>query len=247
VFEGENNPLIEGVKIFRWWECSLNDEDVKAGKVNVIATYSNLDQHPAIVEKTFGKGRVMVYTTPVDNDWSNFPEEPSYLITVQQLNRYMSRTSAAEGTIAVGETIRQKLDLTRHKLEASVLAPGKEKLPVQIIADEKANDESVWQVDYNETQKRGFYEIELTRTDGESEIILFAANIDPTEGDLKRVDERELKSDLEGSSVQFVRGATLLSLSASGAKGEWWIWILFALVSLLLIEQLLGWWFGLKR
>ena len=87
----------------------------------------------------------------------------------------------------------------------------------------------------------------LTRTDGTPEKVLFAANVDAAEGDLKRVDQRLLRRDLGDARVEIVRGAELAGLAAERAKGELWPYVLGALVLLLCTEQFLGWLFGLRR
>jgi len=43
------------------------------------------DETPAIAEKAFGKGRVLATSIPVDRDWTNWPDDPSYLIVMNRL------------------------------------------------------------------------------------------------------------------------------------------------------------------
>ena len=107
--------------------------------------------------------------------------------------------------------------------------------------------ESDWSVRYDETNVRGFYRLEKTTRDGESEASLFAVNLDPQEGDLRRVDAEVLRRAWEGANVQLVQGATLASLTAEGAKGELWMVVLAALVAILFLEQSLAWLFGRRR
>ena len=250
VFQGESNPFLEGAKIFRWWQSSVPEDDLKAGRVSVAARLTDTESSPAIVEKPFGDGRVLVFTTPADSDWSNWPEDVSFLIAMQELNRYMSRKSADEGTMSVGEPIRLPLNLTQYKLDVSVTGPAGENTPVQPIPNPNQapkGDESTWVASYEETNRRGFYKLALTRTDGETENVLFAANIEAGEGELQRVDGESLRRELGDASVELVKGAQLLSLSAEGPKGELWLYVLGALVVILCVEQFLGWWFGLRR
>lgn len=250
VFGGEGNPLIEGVKTFRWWSGSVSEEDLQAGQVFCAARFTDGDQSAAIVEKTLGDGRVVALTTAVDADWGSWPEDPSYLITMQELNRYVARQTGDEGSIVVGQPIRQPIDLTQYQMKASISGPGIDGAPIQPSPNpdqENGSDESVWFACYDETARRGFYQMALTRVDGRPEKALFAANLDATEGDLRRVDQQLLRRELGDAPVEIVRGTGLVGLATEGAKGDLWPYVLGALVMILCIEQILGWWFGLRR
>jgi hypothetical protein len=252
VFEGENNPFIEGVKIFRWWRGSLPEEELRAGRISCTARLTDGDKSPAIVEKTVGDGRVLVLTTAIDTDWGSWPADPSYLITMQELSRYMARKTGDEGSIVVGRPIRHPLDLTKYRMDVSIKGPGPDRIPIQPSPgpdqESRGNDnESRWLASYDETARRGFYEMTLNRTDGEPERILFAANLDVTEGNLRRVDQRLLRRDLGEAPIKIVQTAQLGGLVTEGAKGELWPYVLGVLVVVLCGEQFLGWLFGLRR
>jgi hypothetical protein len=249
VFEGESNPFLQGVKIFRWWETSVSDEQIKAGRVGIPARFTDGERSPAILEKPFGDGRVVLFATPCDDDWGSWPEDLSYVVAMQELNRYMAPQTAGAGNLAVGEPIRHRFDLTQYKLDVALAAPGRDAATVQAVPDKSSTqgEEALFLVEYTDTDRRGFYELDTARTDGRSEKLLFAANIDPTEGDLRRVDQAVLKRDLGDAAVQLAAIGSLSSLTAEGAKGELWMYILAALIGVLCLEQFLAWTFGLRR
>ena len=250
VFAGESNPFIEGVKTFRWWESSLSEDAMREGLVTVAARFNDNETSPAIVEQAVGDGRVIVFTTAVDADWGSWPQDPSYLVTMQELNRYMAGKSADAGSIRAGEAIRHPLDLTRYKLDALITDPRGEQTPVQPAAANgtaKQRNEAVWWVQFDETGRRGFYELQLTLANGGREHVLFAANLDASEGDLQRVDQRLLRRDLGDAPVEIVIGAGLLAVAATAARAELWLYILAALVTVMCVEQILAWWFGFRR
>jgi hypothetical protein len=250
VFEGEGNPFIESVKVFRWWSGSLSEDQRRAGHVSLAARFTDGDGSTAVVERAYGDGRVVALATAVDADWGNWPEDPSYVIAMQELTRYVARASGDQGSMLVGQPLRHPLDLAKYRTDVSISGPGIDRTLIQPgpSADAgQSGDASVWYASYDETSRRGFYEMALTRTDGEPEKVLFAANIDATEGNLKRVDEHLLRRDLGDARVEMVRGAEMAGVSAEAAKGELWRYVLGALVLVLCVEQLLGWWFGLRR
>lgn len=249
VFEGESNPFLQGVKVFRWWETAISDEQAQAGKVSIPARLTDGERSPAIVEKPFGDGRVVLFTIPCDDDWSTWPEDLSYVVAMQELNRYMAPQTAAAGNLAVGEPIRHRFDLTQYKLDVALTGPGRDKAPVQAVPDQQSppGEESLWRIDFAETDARGFYELEFERIDGRTERLLFAANIDPAEGDLRRIEPAALERELGDAAVQLAGIGSLSSLTAEGAKGELWMYILAALIGVLCLEQFLAWSFGLRR
>jgi hypothetical protein len=274
VFAGQNNPFLDNVKAFRWWGATVRKEQL-GKEVAVAARLSDVDDSPLIAEKAFGKGRVMVLGIPADADWTNWTSDPSYLIVMQELVRYMSSDRGGRGLLTVGEPVRQPLDLTQYDLDASIVGPKERKANLQAVAPtvegEKAdgqpkagagaesggnpaappsgasNEQTVWQLEYPQTDAQGFYDLKLTRRDGGDDHVLFAANVDPTEGDLKRVDQEAMEKELAGTNVRILNAAAAGALADVGSQTEVWWYLLWGLVVVLCGEQLLGWWFGKGR
>ena len=235
-------PLIAGVKVFRWWGTEADRRAVTAGAVTVPASMSDTDGSPALAEKQFGAGRVIVQTFPSDADWSDWPASPSYIVAAQELAKHVARRTTAEGNDRVGRPLRYPLDPARHQLQAQLRPPGdREPLPLEATGE----GDKVTLV-YEQTEQAGFYELRLNRVDGEAERVLFASNVDPDEGRLQRADESELRRQI-GDKAQLLRGPEALAASASGTKAEFWRSILVALAVVLGGEQLLAWAFGRRR
>ena len=104
-------------------------------------------------------------------------------------------------------------------------------------------------MDFDDTDRRGIYELKLMRAaGGDFKKALFAANIDTGEGDLTRASEDAIRSDLGDARVEFVpRGQSVIELKGSTARSEIWKMILYILTALLAIELLFGWWIGARR
>ena len=101
-------------------------------------------------------------------------------------------------------------------------------------------------LEQKQANRQGFYDLKLSTRSGGLESILYAANVDPAEGDLRRADIPDLERKLRAAGVQFVGGAGA-GLGGLGAQLEIWKYLLWLLIALLLGEQVLGWLFGLKR
>ena len=93
-FAGQNNPLLDNVKVFRWWGAAVKKEQL-GKEVSVAARFSDVEDSPAIAEKAFGKGRVVAIAIPADADWHNWTSDPSYLIV-----------DAGAGAVPVGRSRR---------------------------------------------------------------------------------------------------------------------------------------------
>lgn len=253
VFSGENNPFASWVKVFRWWHIEPDESRVSDGEVLVSARFNDPQNSPAVLEKHFGEGQVVFVATPADRDWNNWPLDPSFLIFAQELTRYVVKSANENGTLAVGRSIRHPLDLTRYKIDVSLRHPDNTTTPLSArpAESEDAGSQSVeetsWMVEYDKVDRRGFYELTLLSTEGASERALFAANVDLSESDLRRVDVAQLKSNLSDLPIEVVRAEQLVGTLAVGAEGELWPLILLLAVAALCGEQLLGWFFGRSR
>jgi hypothetical protein len=171
--------------------------------------------------------------------------------------RYMSGDRGDQGLLQVGQPLREPLDLTVHELDAALSAPHDRKANVQATSPaggpaagslNGSSSETVWQLEYPQTHDQGFYDLKLTRRDGGGEDhVLFAANVDPSEGDLKRVDRQVMEKDLADTNVKIIEATTAGSLADVGSQTEIWWYLLWAVVAVLCGEQLLGWFFGWGR
>jgi hypothetical protein len=231
--------LLENVKVFRWWKMAA-----KKG-ASVFVRLTDPEDSPAFVEQAYGKGRVVVASIPCDADWSDFASSLGYIPFLQEMVRYLAPGEAAVGVVRVGEPIKQEIDLTKTDLNADLGLPGNRKVSVQASHIEGAED-SRWLLEQKTTPKQGFYEFTLNNKDNTKSQVLFAANVDPSEGDLRRANTDEMEKELRDAGVVFVSGTTT-SVGGVGAQVEMWKYLLWILVGLLLGEQVLGWFFGLRR
>ena len=110
-----------------------------------------------------------------------------------------------------------------------------------------ADDGVLYQVEFPSVDERGFYEMKLQNNDGGETPVLFAANVDASEGDLRRMSRSVLDSDFFGGNVEVVTAAQLSSQTLKGGSSELWMLALFILFAVLLVEQFLGWVWGRKR
>jgi hypothetical protein len=251
-FEGDNKRLLDQVKVFRWWNSEIDENEDSQNLPNVVASLTSDDNSPVIVERQMGDGRVLAITTPLDNDWNNFPENgASFLITSQELVRYMSRNIASEGMISVAEPILYPVDVREYRQEAKLLRPnGKVPVKVEALPQNKNNlNDLEWTLEYENTDQKGIYEIQFDRADGSGmNSLVFAANIDTGESNLSRISAANIRSDLGTANVEFLPfGSSVLAEKADVVRSEMWKVILMILGALLMVELFYGWWIGARR
>ncbi len=245
IFEGTQNPFLARVKFFQWWGAAVAEKDVAAGRTRVLATFNDADESPAIVETRLGRGSVLTVTTTADPEWTNWCADPSYLVTVLEMTRHVARPAGQAASVAVGSPIRTDLDPSQYAIEARVQGPeDTEDVAVQAVAtDQPARMRLTW----TDTDRRGFCRVRLTTHDGTEETRLFAANIDPTEGDLAPADADALRQAVPEADLVILEGRDYLGRAVTGGRAEIWRPLAFALLAALFGEQALAWWFGRRR
>jgi hypothetical protein len=263
---GPTNQSLDNVKTFRWWGSSIK-KDQLGNIVSVPARFNDVDDSPAFAEKPVGRGRVLATTIPADADWSNWSSDPTFVVAMQELVKYMSGDRGDKGLVRVGEPLRQPLDLTQYELDAAVEGPKERKANIQAASGaevskdeespggkdakterpESSQQKTVWQLEFKGTDLVGFYEMKLNRREGGLESVLFAANPDPTEGNLRRVDEDTMKREIGSANIQLVRFDEAIGVAGGGTQTEFWWYLLWGLVAVLCCEQVLGWYFGRGR
>ena len=87
VFTGAAREGIESVRTFRY---VLLRPERKDGGARVIVRFD--DGAPALVEARRGRGRVVLFTSTVDREWSDWAIRTSFLPVVQRLAAYLGGT-----------------------------------------------------------------------------------------------------------------------------------------------------------
>jgi hypothetical protein len=203
-----------------------------------------------MAERSFGLGRVVGFSFPADLDWTDWPPHPSYAPVIFDLIHYLAGQTAAPEMTRVGGSFVQLVDLSAFDSHVAMVDPDGEKTEMlaKPLAGTDENSESVlYQARLDGLRKRGIYQLQLTRINGQSHSVLFAANVNPDEGQLERLDFGQVGQQYFGEKATRVSLTDLNSLQISGGHNEIWPQLLWALAIVLAIEQLLGWWFGRFR
>lgn len=208
---------------------------------------------PALVERTAGRGKVVVFASTLDLTWNDLALKPMFLPFVHQLGRHLSgfkeqpawlnigqvldvdaaevaagATAAAQARAAAGRTvltpIGQRRDLAGAVGPSASLRPG-ETLPAPSAL---------------ELTEQGFYEIRGAGREA-GPVIVAASNVSLAESNLERMDPQELVAAVTGSGASgSTAGQDVLPDEAQELAQRVWWYLLFTGILLLIAETVLA-------
>lgn len=222
------------------------DELKKQARVNVVARFSDADQTPAIIEKGFGEGRVLLITTSADKEWNLWADHPTYLPVITELLRHLTSSGGQRADFAVGSPVELSVEPATFDPTVAVRMPGYPNEPeatTSIVADPNSGAQ---RIRWEQTQTAGLYQFVLRKLDGVETVRLAAVNVDPTESNLTMVDDDSVRQLMEGIPHLYVKGLDRLGNVANEAKVELWTPALLLAAFVLMSEQFLAFWWGRK-
>ena len=257
VFRGERNPFVRGIAVHRFYNTTSGWAPEPDSTVRVLARLRN--GMPLVVERKFGDGRVVAFLTPLAPGWNNWAQDPSFVIVLLQLQSYLASQRGTDLPRLVGTPLTVQLDATKYRSDLTFVTPGDQPampntpaVPQTIErravkpADESAvliaslgsTDMGGGQI--GETDATGIYEAWAITSQGDAEVRRYALNVEPTEGDLAIVTQRQLADKLNPVKFQYHRWQQFQADLAQQAGFNWSRIILLVLVGLLLVEQLMA-------
>jgi hypothetical protein len=210
----------------------------------------------ALVEKRFGRGRVLVFASTADDEWNNFFLEYASLILWQRAGGYLADIGSAHRNLAVGEPFEEMIPQSDYVRAVALTTPAGDQI---VQTPEKMPDEPEhFRLAHADTARPGFYEVrfggaeEAPREAGGDarapRVEYFAVNVDPEESDLQKIDGAELRSLLPElkAKIEPERGIERLirAPEKAGGKNELWREALYAALALLVVESGLACAFG---
>ncbi len=210
----------------------------------VLARWDGPERRPAIVEKRHGKGRVLLFTVTADKAWSDWPTDPSYVLTVREAaQRLAVAAGESGGALDAGRAIVQPVDAARPPTRATIRTPTD---PEPVAASIDRLDPAAVTIRHGETRTAGVYRLSWDVPGSADRARQFAVNPQPAESDLTPIEHdrlRELLTPLDVSIITLGSGELVLE----GNQIELWRTAAYALLALVLCESLLATWVGRER
>jgi uncharacterized membrane protein len=213
-FMSETNPLIRGVKIDKYRKPADGWQPDPAHPIEVIARTRN--KSPLVVEKKYGAGTVLCYTTTCAPLWNDWAKNPSFVVVVLKTQSYLATANRLDDPRLVGTPLDVVLEATRYRESLSFVTPGAGAGSRQKI-DRKAEATATGSATITaalgrsvveskrsgETDRRGIYEAWPLSTKGEIDLRRWAFNVDPDEGDLTGLASIDLLARLDPVKVNY--------------------------------------------
>ncbi len=193
VFTGVGREGLTATRTYRYFLLQPGRDDDGA---KVLASFD--DGAPAFVEKQLGLGRVLLFTSTVDRDWSDWPIQTSFLPALQQAAAHLSRSLEAVPPPDAVVGAAYPIVLPAGATLAEVIAPDGQPRAVQRRSDAppllaEIDVPGVW-------LPRGRFAGETS--DRELWELAFAAHVDPRESDPTRLQPAELAAMAGGAKVE---------------------------------------------
>lgn len=185
----------------------------------------------AMAERTLGLGRVITWTSTLDNFWNDLALKPVYLPFVHQIVRHLAVYEEPAPWFTVGQVVEpghllQSAGYGAEAASGAGIVVGPSGKPLMQPGRGAAAPVEV--------AEPGFYEVRARSADGQRSLTI-AANLDTTESDLTPLDLQELSAALAGRA-----GAVKASLEAveltpddhERRQATWWYLLLAGIVFL---------------
>ena len=221
-------------QFYQYAQLDVPDRD----DVTVICKFDK--GQPGLVEKRFGRGKVLLFAFTANDSWTDFPRRPGFLLLMQEMAGYVARDRLSGKNLIVGDVFTRDAGPEALVSKITVSRAGKT-AEVAAVPEGKRS-----RIKFDSTESAGIYEIKLQR-DGAVEQDYFGVNVDPTESDLRRIGPEELKRALPDAKFRYLTGSAGLdhaAIASTSNKSELWKKLLLAALLLMCVETILAQRFG---
>jgi hypothetical protein len=235
VFELFNQPRSGDFATARFFRYRA--VDVRSPRTDTIAVLARFDDGGvALAERAVGSGRVLVWTSTLDNFWNDLALQPVFLPFVHQLTRYAARFSESKPWFTVGEA----LDLSRQPPGTRRTSDASGELVAQAPSGARTQLGGRSGPHSLPLLEHGFYEIRALGANAGSGRAV-AVNVDPAEADLAHMDPAELVAAVtqQGAAAQAAIASDATPEETEQRQTLWW-YLLATAVILLAAETVIA-------
>lgn len=240
IFQGEAREGLLGVRTSRYLLAKPRGSGAAAsGGARVLARFD--DGAPALVEARRGRGRVLLFTSSADRDWTDWPIRTSFLPAMQRFAGFLAgaleerrdppapvgarrtiRLDEGEALVAVVDPAGR--ERSRAELERAGLAE-----PAQGVVEWTPREPGLWQV---KVRVRGDERLEPR--------LAFAVTPDPRESDTRRLAPGELTAWFGGEGHARVEGGARAAVGGGRDLPLWSVLLVLGVAAFFLEGLLLA-------
>jgi hypothetical protein len=197
---------------------------------------------PLLLEKSFGQGRVLLFTTDATTAGSNLPLRNLFLPLMMRVAHLSARGQNRAAQLVAGQPFQVDLapDL---KVATLVEVSGPLGPSGEIVADQRDTRAAGGRnlLEFDKTWNLGYY---AWRTLGPSPTAgVFCTNVDGAESDLTEIADEKLRADVGARETHVAASfAELIARFEAGSRRELWQYILIICLVLAVCEPLVANW-----
>ncbi len=205
------------------------------GDCKTILTFS--DDTPAVIERQVERGKVILFTSTLDRDWTDLPVKPFFLPLMQQLCRYVSGSVSddVQKEVLVKHPWQFPYSYDIENIEITNPEGTTTSLQPQLINNEKS-------FFYNETNIPGVYALTVDGKPHPRFPHNFTVNLDTGESNLEKISQKEITALMGGTNLTVTtspsRGGSEVLMGE--AKRTLWGTILLATLCIFFIESFIS-------
>ncbi len=259
-FFGLSNSPFQFVRIQRYIELDkeIGDSPIANGRNNAstwksVATLRN--GQPIIVDHSIGEGRVLFGLTAFDRQWTNWPQDPTFVVAALKMVGYLSSFRTPDTARFAGTPMRWDFSSQEMLPEIQVLCPPPIGSGTKALLSLNASPagESAFQASLNARSNQdtdesiraimsaGNFEWWGTSIQGGRMVKNIARNTPPVEGETEKIALVDLNRTLNGVKFVYKSSESLGANTALAGFANRNMLLMGLLLALLLFEQWLAW------
>ncbi len=257
---GLSNSPFQLVRVSRYVRFNFEKGKVtnpsNDGAIPTWRTIASLrDGSPLMIDRAFGNGHVIVLATALDPQWTNWPQDPTFVVAMLKTMGYLASFRATETSSIVGTPIEWAFSSNEMLPQVEVLlgshGRGIARSPVSISATTMkepmlAVHLAADATSQNEEQVRAFLspgvtEIWNNTLQGTRVVKCFARNAPNVEGELNKISSADLLAGLRPIEAKYRLAESVASTTALAGLSNRQGMLLTLLIGFLMLEQFLAW------
>lgn len=160
----------------------------------------SLDRGDAlVVEKPFGRGRVLLCASTANAQWNNLPLQPAFVPLVQRLVTYLATQSASPQFQPCGTTLRVALRKDQAAQTFTITDPLNRTREVKAQVDK----DNTPVLSFTDTHQAGLYEVRSANDPKTTPPRRFAFNLNPAESGLTPLESGKVRAIAERAGAGF--------------------------------------------
>ncbi|MBM3966154.1 MAG: hypothetical protein FJ308_13985 [Planctomycetes bacterium] len=253
---GLSNSPFQFVRIQRFVEIDTNSNATTASLQKSWKPVASLrNQQPLWVDYPIGAGRVLISLTSLDRRWSNWPQDPTFVVAALKMVGYLSSFRSPETSKFAGSPLRWDFSAQEMLPETQLLFPPASirgvRSTLQVNATSVGDNSLRASLDPRDSNlsedvtrsltSAGAFEWWGTSTQGDTLVKTLARNTPPSEGEMEKIPPADLIRNLAGVKHDYRTASSIGSNLLTSSLTNRNMLLMAFLVFLLLAEQWLAW------